>query len=171
MRVTEITSPEIISQELCASVHKKCSARSTHIQRARHPGTQLLQGTLERQKCHCIHVQSMDPHTQGKPPSPGKLPEPCLISGPHLLFPQDYSPPNKGWEYLSEISLRWPSTCSSVALRDLQDLLTRHCSFSTGRSCTGASTKDRLLAASVMETHWLGLCLCLGLLPTHSIHR
>lgn len=167
----EITSPEIISQELCACVHKKCSARSTHMQQAKHPGAQLLQGTLERQKCHCIHVQSMDPHTQGKPLSPGKLPELCLISGPRLLFPQDYSPPNKVWEKLSEISLLWTSTHSSVALRGLRNLLTHRCSLSTGRACRGDSTKDHLLAASVVETQRLGLCLCLGLLPTHSTHR
>lgn len=57
----EIMSPETISQELCALVHKKCSARSTHIQQVRHPGTQFLE-MLSRQKCHYIYVQI---HTQG----------------------------------------------------------------------------------------------------------
>lgn len=37
----KITTPETISQELCALVHKKCNARSTHIRQERHPGAVL----------------------------------------------------------------------------------------------------------------------------------
>lgn len=162
----EITTPETISQELCALVHKKCSARSTHIRQARHPGA-VLGGDVRETE---MSLYSCREHgsAHGRLSS---LPRESVWTLPKLFpvfaFPSGFlttqcrvgrsvrghSPSEQHWGVL------WLS-------EPVHDLLTPHCSLGRDR---GATRKD--LAASGMDTQGLSLHLCPGLLPTHSTGR
>lgn len=82
----------------------------------------------------------------------------------HLLSPQDYSPPNTGWEGLSAVILPLDSNMEFCGPQSLS--MTRSPTTAASAGTEGPPGKTRLPWEWVNKG--LSLCPCPGLLPTYS---